>query len=144
MFELNKKHKSNTKVSWKRQGMKFTEEEFEYIYNEYIKATHCDLCDKEFKNRKDRQLDHCHETGDIRNIVCNRCNCKKADNKIRSDNKSGYRNIYKEKNSRCKQGFYWKFQVHIDCKLKVIKSSVDLDKLIIFRDKWLKENDYNT
>ena len=40
----------------------------------FMRATHCDLCDKQFKNTKDRHLDHCHETGHFRKIVCNMCN----------------------------------------------------------------------
>ena len=104
-----KKYKTDKKAYWRYSGMKFTEEDFEYIYSEYMKATHCDLCDKQFKNTKDRQLDHNHETGEIRNIVCNRCNSKREDRKIQVNN-----------------------------------TSVDIDKLVLFRDKWLKENNYYT
>tara|TARA_R110000822_G_scaffold188520_1_gene327643 strand:+ start:331 stop:705 length:375 start_codon:yes stop_codon:yes gene_type:complete len=124
--------------------MKFTEEDFEYIYNEYIRATNCDLCNNKFKSSRDRHLDHNHETGEIRNIVCNMCNLKKADRKIRSDNTSGYRNIFKQKDKTCKQGFYWEFKLQIDGKRKIIKSSVDIDKLIAFSDKWLLEHPYYT
>ena len=143
-FELYKDHKCKTKASWKKKGMKFTEEDFEYIYSEYIIATNCDLCDKVFKSTRDRQLDHNHKTGAVRNIVCRSCNLKKADRKIRSDNTSGYTNIHKQKDSHCKQGFRWDFFVHKDGKLKKIKSSVDKDKLIAFREKWLVENNYHT
>lgn len=140
---MNKKHKSTTKYQWKKQGIKFTEEEFEYIYSEYIIATNCDLCDKPFKNTRDRHLDHNHETGEIRNIVCRSCNGRRADNKIRSDN-NGYKLIYKKKESKCKQGFRWLFRVQINGKSEQIKTSVDIDKLVLFRDKWLKENNYYT
>ena len=139
-----KKHKSDKKSNWKRQGMKFTEEDFEYIYSEYIIATNCDLCDKVFKSDYDRQLDNCHKTGEIRNIICQSCNQRRADNKIRSTNSSGYKHIYKHKDTSCKQGFHWQFTVYKNGKLKTIKSSVDIDKLIIFRDKWLKDNFYYT
>jgi hypothetical protein len=144
MFKVGKAHKRQRKYQWKQQGMKFTEEEFEYIYNEYIIATNCDLCDKSFKSNLDRQLDHCHKTGEIRNIVCRICNQKKADRKINNNNTSGYKLISKQKSSRYKQGFYWEFRVRIDDKNKKIKCSIDLEKLVIFRDKWLKENNYNT
>lgn len=143
-FELYKYHKTYMKNSWKQKGMKFTEEDFEYIYNQYIRATNCDLCNKEFKNTKDRHLDHNHETGDIRNIVCQSCNHRKEDNKIRSDNTSGYKNICKYKDNGCKQGFIWEFQVYKDGRQKKIKQSVDIDKLVAFRDKWLLDNPYYT
>ena len=38
------------------------------------------------------------------------------------------------------QGFSWVFQLYIDGKQKVIKSSVDKEKLIKYRDEWLKNN----
>ena len=140
---MRKHHKRLTKYKWKYRGMKFTEEDFEYIYSEYIIATNCDLCNKEFKNTNDRHLDHNHETGEVRNIVCRTCNLKRADIKIRSDNKSGYKYIRKKKASECNQGFRWIFRVQINGKTEQIKSSIDLDKLVIFRDNWIKENNYN-
>ena len=142
--KMNKYHKSNKKSHWKQQGMKFTEEDFEYIYSEYMKATNCDLCDKLFKSTKDRQLDHNHKTGAIRNILCNRCNGLRADNKMTCTNTSGYKNISKYKRKDCKQGFRWVFQVQIGGKTKKIKTSIDLDKVVVFRDKWVKENNYYT
>lgn len=142
-FELNKAHKRITKNSWKHKGMKFNED-FEYIYNKYITAINCELCNKEFKNTRDRQLDHCHKTGDIRNIVCRSCNQKKTDNKIRTDNISGYKHISKQKCSSCKQGFLWVFKLYYNGKRKPIKNSVDLDKLVAFRDKWIVANNYHT
>ena len=36
----------------------------------------CSHCDKEFKNSRDRNLDHDHETGLFRAIVCHRCNVR--------------------------------------------------------------------
>ena len=68
-FELAKKHKPKTKYMWKMYGLIM--DNFEEIYNEYIYATHCDLCEKEFKTTLDRQMEHDHKTGEFRNIVCN-------------------------------------------------------------------------
>ena len=34
-------------------------------------------CERKFKSSKDRQLDHDHQTGYIRDIVCNSCNQKR-------------------------------------------------------------------
>ena len=85
-------------------------------------------------------MEHNHETGKFRNICCRKCNARKSDKKMRSDNTSGYRYIYKNKRSSCKQGFRWRFAVMIDGKNKVIKSCVDLEKLIKIRDEWFKHN----
>ena len=136
-FELKPYHKSITKRSWKRNGL--ITDNFEEIYNKYIYATHCQLCNKQFEKSLDRQMEHCHETGQFRNIVCNKCNHKKEDRKINSNNTSGYKGINKRNDKRMKQGFRWEFQASINGKSKIIKSSKDLDKLVKFADQWKKE-----
>ena len=61
--------------NWKRIGVTLQfHQDWDSIYRTYIECEYCDECEIKFKNSKDRQLDHCHETGYIRNIVCNRCN----------------------------------------------------------------------
>ena len=142
-FEL-KQTKAQLKSNWKKYGLKVTEEEFESIYYMYIFATECDLCNKKFKNTKDRQMEHNHETGEFRNIVCNSCNQKKHDIKISKNNKSGYTGISKHYGKTFKQGFIWEFKVTIDGKRKKIKSSIDLEFLIKYAEEWKKKNLYNT
>ena len=69
-FELRKRHKQYMIYIWTSRGVIFQDEEhFNYVYNEYIHATNCDLCNKLFPKSQNRQLDHCHITGDPRNIV---------------------------------------------------------------------------
>jgi len=143
-FELPKHHKCSTLYTWKKRGLITTDDEIQSIYYMYIYTTHCELCNKEFEKRNDRQMEHNHETGEFRNIVCKSCNLKKTDKKIYNHNTSGYTGICKHIYKRCKQGFYWRFRVTIDNKLKTIKSSVDFDKLVEFADKWKIENNYNT
>ena len=144
-FKLHKYHKKNTKADWKHLGMKFTNEDFEmYIYPEYIKETNCDLCNNEFESSRDRQLDHNHDTGEIRNIVCQSCNLKKHDRKINSNNTSGYKGIHKNIDKRYKQGYLWCFSAMVNGKYKQIKSSVDKEKLIEFAENWKIENNYET
>ena len=141
-FELHKYHKYFTKCQWKKRGL--ITDEFEAIYEKYIYSTNCELCGEVYKSRNDRQMDHDHDTGKFRNVCCRSCNLRKRDVKIRTDNKSGHKYIYKSKDSRCKQGFIWGFTVQIDRKRKTLKESVDLEKVIQFRDKWLEENNYQT
>ena len=143
-FELYQYHKSRNKAAWKKSGLITTKEEFEAIYNKYIYTSHCELCDKEFKNRRDRQMEHDHENGEFRNIVCRSCNQLKSDVKMKSNNTSGYKGITKQINEKMKQGYTWTFQVIINGKQTLIKTSIDFNKLVDFADKWKKDNNYNT
>jgi hypothetical protein len=141
-FELNKNHKKWMKDNWRyKYKMKFTDEDFElFIYPEYIKATHCDLCYSEFKTVRDRELDHNHNTGEIRNILCRSCNERKKDKKPQKNNKLGEKYISPKYNKKYKNGIIYVFSVN----KKQIKMSIELDYLIKFRDDWLKENNYET
>lgn len=140
-FELPKEHKGRKKAEWKYLGMKFTNEDFEmYIYPEYIKETHCDLCNNKFESIHYRQLDHNHTTGEIRNIVCKSCNLKKYDRKKNSNNTSGYTGICKSFNKQYKKGFIYKFCANG----KSIKHSTNFDWLVKFAENWKIENNYET
>ena len=92
-FELYKNHKRKTIYGWKRRGLIETDEMILEIYEGCIRTSNCELCGKAFKNSRDRQMDHCHETGKFRNIVCRKCNQCKSDKKINSN--TGQRYIYK-------------------------------------------------
>jgi len=140
-FELSKKHKVHTKANWKRLGL--ITDNFEEIYDKYIHASHCELCNKVFTRTKDRHMEHCHTTGEFRNIVCNSCNHLKNDFKFTTKNTSGYRCISKVKDIRKKQGFFWEFKVNIDGKNTKIKQSIDFDKLVKFAEQWKKDNNYH-
>ena len=139
-FEISARHKYNSKSNWKRYGMKFTNEEFLEIYNRYIHASHCEFCKKAFKNTKDRQLDHNHDTGEIRNILCNSCNGRKKDRVNNKKNASGYKYIYKDPDPKAVKGFYWRFSLTINGKYRKLKSSVDINKVIAFRDQYFLEH----
>ena len=140
-FPLYKKHKSVTKNTWKRLGLKM--DNFEEIYKRYITSSRCELCSKQYKKRNERNMEHDHKTGEFRNIVCNRCNILRSDRK-QKNNTSGYIGIYRHKDNHSDIGFYWRFRVSINGKRKVIKSSKDLNWLISFAEKWKKDNNYHT
>ena len=36
--------------------------------------TNCGICGKEFDSTRDQHIDHCHETGGIRGVICLGCN----------------------------------------------------------------------
>ena len=73
-MELPKYHKSLTIYNWKRHGVIY--HDFDELYEVYIKTMKCQHCNKEFPNNYDRCLDHDHETGKFRKIVCRGCNTR--------------------------------------------------------------------
>ena len=58
--------------SWRIAGV--IDGDISAVYDYYKLETNCMICNKEYKNTKDRCLDHNHETGEIRYICCNYCN----------------------------------------------------------------------
>ena len=64
--------KSNTITNWKKRGV--IHDDFNNLYELYINTTECNACNATFKNSKDRHLDHSHETGEYRNVLCHSCN----------------------------------------------------------------------
>ena len=68
----NKYHKQSTIKNWKRIGLIY--DDYDDLYEVYIKTMNCGHCNKEFKSTHHRQMDHDHTTGLFRNVVCASCN----------------------------------------------------------------------
>tara|TARA_R110000803_G_scaffold37550_1_gene80908 strand:+ start:120 stop:602 length:483 start_codon:yes stop_codon:yes gene_type:complete len=63
--------KTRTMSIWRWRGVINVTEK---MYNDYIATTHCECCLKEFSSSRDRCLDHDHETGEFRWVICQSCN----------------------------------------------------------------------
>ena len=64
--------KINTIKNWKRIGL--IHDNYEELYDKYLNTTECNVCKYVFDNTNWRCLDHDHETGLFRQILCNSCN----------------------------------------------------------------------
>ena len=77
--------KSSRIMNWKQQGIKLPDEypDWSLFYDEeFLKTTHCEECFVVLTEGKritstTKVLDHCHITGEFRNILCHACNMKR-------------------------------------------------------------------
>jgi hypothetical protein len=49
---------------------------------DFMEATHCYLCEKEFRDEKEKRQDHCHLTGRYRGAAHNKCNLNFQEKKM--------------------------------------------------------------
>jgi hypothetical protein len=92
--------KPKTIYKWKSRGLKLREgESYDNIFEKVKNTTHCELCNDEFNTdeKKRRCMDHCHDTGFFRMVLCNECNSQFGKNhnkrKLHTNNKSGHKHI---------------------------------------------------
>ena len=81
-------------------------------------------------------IDHINRITDDNRIENLRWATVSENNQNRSDNNEDLY-ISKRNEKTCKKGYIWVFQLNIDGKQKVIKSSVDKEFIIKFRDDYL-------
>ena len=131
--------KTDCKKCWKYRKVKWeSEEEFEIIYTRYKDSKCCELCGIEYKTSFYKCLDHCHDTGKFRNIICRTCNLNVGKQKI--NNNTGHNNISKINNKRYKLGFYYRVRIE-RYKVNIFeKTRTTLEKAIECRDKFIAEN----
>ena len=74
-YRKNYPNKFTIKI-WKYNGLIELEGVYTYesLYEYYISITHCEVCNKKFKNSLDRCMDHCHTTNIFRWVLCRSCN----------------------------------------------------------------------
>tara|TARA_R100000654_G_scaffold71814_1_gene103112 strand:- start:1514 stop:1876 length:363 start_codon:yes stop_codon:yes gene_type:complete len=73
--------KANRISKWKQQGV--IHENFNELYEKFINTEQCELCECQlttgrYTSSTTRVLDHCHETGQFRNILCHACNVRRG------------------------------------------------------------------
>ena len=66
--------KRETIYDWKKRGLIC--EDYDKLYQYYLSITECENCGIELNSGTGTKkcMDHCHDTGLFRNILCNTCN----------------------------------------------------------------------
>ena len=127
-----KDKQKKTIQSWRIQGLKLREgQTYDMIYDKVYSTTHCELCNIELCDglkSNGRCMDHDHETGYFRKVLCRSCNTG-YDKKLKN-NKLGHRwiRIHKEKQKAKYLNFYFVYKR----KGFKVKKSTSLTKLIAY------------
>ena len=83
-YRCPEKSINNRINTWKRRGV--ISDDYQELYKKYINTTECELCNCNLSKGTGligkRHLDHDHETGEFRNILCGKCNINLNKKKI--------------------------------------------------------------
>ena len=133
ILELSPNHRSYTKCAWNTKGITYKDKTTDDLYDYYIACEHCEICSVEFNNTKNKHLDHCHATGEFRQVLCRSCNLK-FDRKPNRNSKTGYKHIGMYKN---------KYYVKIvrDGKYVINKKRSTLKEALKIRDDYITSTD---
>jgi len=69
------RHQSNMIKNWKYTGLKLFGYTYKEVYEYYLSIDNCEVCNKDISGYN-KHMDHCHNTGIFRWILCNSCNTK--------------------------------------------------------------------
>lgn len=64
--------KSKIIFNWKKRGL--IHDDIDELYKHYRNTLSCNVCKADFTEKNKRCLDHDHDTGEFRAILCNNCN----------------------------------------------------------------------
>jgi len=138
MRTIESERKRKKICRWNSQGIIC--DDWNGLYERVLKATQCELCPKVFSSSRDKQVDHDHHITDapnVRNIVCQKCNIQKSDFKCTSNTGERYiSKLFSKKDNR----YYYCIQINRDGKRIMSTSSVSLEKSIVKRDLFIKNN----
>tara|TARA_R110000751_G_scaffold5894_1_gene26074 strand:+ start:87 stop:470 length:384 start_codon:yes stop_codon:yes gene_type:complete len=125
-FTLGKRHKYITIWKWKSRGIIC---DYDAIYDIVISTFMCDYCGITFPESKDRCLDHDHDDGSVRGVVCRYCNHL-------MENKLNEKYISKE---WCERDQKYRYRIDIWIKGKSIYRTQrnTLEEAIMIRDMML-------
>ncbi len=65
--------KSHRMSNWRIRGVNNVNNE---LYDYFMNCDKCEACGGDFTDKNVKCLDHNHETGDFRYVLCNRCNVR--------------------------------------------------------------------
>ena len=122
--------KSQAKSTWvKRRGL--NPDDFETAWTAYCNSTNCEWCKKGYKSNRDKQMDHCHDFHNFRNILCKNCNGWRRDSKC----------IYNILNKKLNK-YYYHIRVRRDGKYILLNTRRTLEEAEELLLDFKKNNDF--